>query len=794
MKRISVVAASAIVAITMLVPVASAADPDTDIVLNDSDLAQWTDPGQTGPDPVLVPESEEAEQGVEPSPVDSDSASLLHASDVVITGSGWSHGVGLSQYGAYAQALANRGYETIVSSYYPGASLSKGVPAESFWLNLEQEAVKVVLTAKQMTANPVPVTVTRGAESLTLHNGDSVTIEYTGLVGGVRECTFSTGTFASAVGPCNLDLEWDGWAASPTMRVVIDKVWYSDSSSAGEECVHSVSPLKLECAYSRGTIHIRPDDNDEPAPGDIGFHVVLEIDRDDYILGIGESPYLWPTETSKAQAVTSRSFATWVSELRGEPEDRQWCWCTLYDQFPDQVYLGWGFGISKWVSAVRATDGEIMTYSGEPVAAFFGSSVGGFTENNEDIWNGAPIDYLRANPDVWSLSTVNPFRSWDVGVSASAFASVLGFSSVSSVEVVDRFDSGTPSDVVVTGVSGGSTTTKHFSGVEIQSKFNKTPGMPTLRSPHINQITGNFAPNDPIVDRWGGRDRYETAVAVSWANFDSGVPAVVVVRGDLFPDALAAAPLAADFNGPVLLTRSTSLPGIVAEELDRLNPSTIFVVGGPVAVSDSVANQLSTYGPVVRLWGQDRYKTAVDVSKEIAPSGASTVFVGSGIDFAETVAGSGLAAAKDGPLLLTRTSSLPSATRQELNRLNPSRIIVVGGPSVVSNSVVSALGAYAGTVTRLSGSDRYGTSAEISRWGYPSGSDRAFVAVGTDYADALAGAAIAGMDGGPILLVKNTSVPSSVASELSRLGVDHISLMGGPAAISYDIQDEVDDF
>jgi len=68
------------------------------------------------------------------------------------------------------------------------------------------------------------------------------------------------------------------------------------------------------------------------------------------------------------------------------------------------------------------------------------------------------------------------------------------------------------------------------------------------------------------------------------------------------------------------------------------------------------------------------------------------------------------------------------------------------------------------------------------------------VAVGTDFADALAGAAIAGMDGGPILLVESTSIPGSVANELSRLGADYVSLMGGPAAISYDIQDAIDDF
>jgi SpoIID/LytB domain protein len=794
MKRYSILAASAIMAITMLAPVASAAETDSDVVLNDSDLADWTEPTETGSGPVPVEPTEEAELGAVPFDFGSSSASLLHASDIVVTGSGWSHGVGLSQYGALAQALADRDYSTILASYFPGTSLTKNVPAENFWVNLEQEAVKIVLTAKQIRANPTPVTVTRGSESVTLGDGESVTVEYTGLVGGIRECTFSSGSFSSVTGPCNIDVEWDGFVASPSMRVVIDKVWYYGTGAAGKDCVHSVGSTTLECAYSRGEIHIRPDDNDEPSPGDIGFHTVLEIDRDDYILGIGESPHLWPSETNKVQAVTSRSFAAWVSDLRGAPENRQWCWCNLYDQFPDQVYLGWGFGISKWVNAVRATDGEILTYGGKPAAAFFGSSVGGFTENNEDIWNGAPIDYLRANPDVWSLSTVNPYRTWDVGVSASTFASVLGFSSVSSVEVVDRFESGTPSDVIVKGTSGGSVTTKHFTGVEIQSRFNKAAGVPTLRSPHINQITGIFAPNDAKVDRWGGGDRYETAVAVSWANFSSGVPAVVVVRGDLFPDALSAASLATGVDGPVLLTKSTSLPGIVAEEINRLNPATIYVVGGSAAVSDSVLNELSTYAPVVRLWGQNRYGTAVDVSKEIAPSGADTVFIGSGVDFAETVAGSGLAAAKDAPLLLTRTTGLPSETRKELNRLKPAEIVVVGGTDVVSNAVVNDLKKYANKVTRLSGGDRYGTSAAISKWGYPSGTDRAFVAVGTDYADALAGAAIAGIDGGPILFVTHTSVPSNVAAELARLGADHISILGGPAAVSYGIQDAVDDF
>ncbi|MCL1598172.1 MAG: SpoIID/LytB domain-containing protein, partial [Actinomycetia bacterium] len=401
MKRISVIAASVLVAISVFAPIASAAEPDTDIVLSESEVSQWTEPVSAGPQPTFGPESEEAEQATDLFAFAESSASLLHASDVVISGSGWSHGVGMSQYGAFAQALAGRSYKTILSTYYAGSTLKTNVAPENYWVNLENEAVKVVLTAKQIVSGAVPVTVTRGSESFELGNGESVTIEHTGIAGGVRQCSITSDSFTSETGPCNIDLEWDGWAASPTMRVVIDKVWYSDSPAGGEECTHSVSPLNLECAYSRGTIHIRPDDNNEPAPFDIGFHVVVEIDRDDYALGIGESPYSWPTDALKAQAVAARGFASWVKDQRSSVEQRPWCWCNIYDQSPDQVYLGWGFGTTKWVSAVRETEGHLMTYGSEPVAAFYGSSTGGYTENNEDIWRGTPIDYLRSNSDVW---------------------------------------------------------------------------------------------------------------------------------------------------------------------------------------------------------------------------------------------------------------------------------------------------------------------------------------------------------------------------------------------------------
>jgi putative cell wall-binding protein len=89
--------------------------------------------------------------------------------------------------------------------------------------------------------------------------------------------------------------------------------------------------------------------------------------------------------------------------------------------------------------------------------------------------------------------------------------------------------------------------------------------------------------------RQSGIDRYATAVAISVANHRAGTAEVVyIATGNSFPDALAAAPIAGRQRGPVLLVSSTSLPSSVANELKRLSPNRVVIVGGTSAVSDKV--------------------------------------------------------------------------------------------------------------------------------------------------------------------------------------------------------------
>jgi putative cell wall-binding protein len=185
-----------------------------------------------------------------------------------------------------------------------------------------------------------------------------------------------------------------------------------------------------------------------------------------------------------------------------------------------------------------------------------------------------------------------------------------------------------------------------------------------------------------------------------------------------------------------------------------------------------------------RIAGGDRYSTAAAISRARFGRGAATVYIATGGSFPDALAGSPSAAKANGPILLTATSKLPSSTAAELDRLNPSKIVILGGTGSVSSAVASRLAAYAPTVVRWAGADRFATAAAISRNTFARGVPVAYVSTGATFPDALSGGAIAGRNGGPILLVKKTALPGATATELARLKPGKIVILGGTGAVS----------
>jgi len=299
-------------------------------------------------------------------------------------------------------------------------------------------------------------------------------------------------------------------------------------------------------------------------------------------------------------------------------------------------------------------------------------------------------------------------------------------------------------------------------------------------------------PEPTVADvvRLAGEDRFGTAAAISEVH-DPGAGTVFVATGADYPDALAVAARAGSLDAPVLLTRETTLPSTTRQELVRLAPKRVIVVGGESAISPAVLDLIDKAtgsAPVSRWAGADRYATAARIAADFGS--ADIVYVATGENYPDALAGAARAGALDAPVLLVRSDEVPTATKTALSSLDPVEIRVLGGPTAVSNGVLTALGAY-GRVERIGGTNRYATAALVA--GDVANASSVYVSSGQNWPDALAGAARAGKDGVPVLLTRPEAIPSATSAELERLSPDTVYLLGGPSAVSRSVEQTLSD-
>jgi putative cell wall-binding protein len=114
-------------------------------------------------------------------------------------------------------------------------------------------------------------------------------------------------------------------------------------------------------------------------------------------------------------------------------------------------------------------------------------------------------------------------------------------------------------------------------------------------------------------------------------------------------------------------------------------------MGGPGVVSDAIVAKLASYAPsVVRMAGQTRYSTAVALSAaSFAANSVDTVYLATGAAFPDGLSAGPVAGLRGGPLLLVPTNSLPPEVAAELQRLDPTNVVFVGGPGVISDALRS---------------------------------------------------------------------------------------------------------
>jgi putative cell wall-binding protein len=212
------------------------------------------------------------------------------------------------------------------------------------------------------------------------------------------------------------------------------------------------------------------------------------------------------------------------------------------------------------------------------------------------------------------------------------------------------------------------------------------------------------------------------------------------------------------------------------------------MTAGGTATIDVSLGAAHPAGAVGRLSGADRFDTSAAISASNFSSGVPTVYIANGLNFPDALSAGAVGGKTGSPVLLVTPGAIPSAVQTELVRLRPGKIVVLGGTRSVSDTIAQQLqGFTAGTVTRLSGRDRYATSAEISAASFSPGVSRVYIASGLNFPDALSAAPVAGKSGSPVLLVSPGEIPDLIQTELSRLRPASIIVMGGLNGVSADV-------
>lgn len=189
-----------------------------------------------------------------------------------------------------------------------------------------------------------------------------------------------------------------------------------------------------------------------------------------------------------------------------------------------------------------------------------------------------------------------------------------------------------------------------------------------------------------------------------------------------------------------------------------------------------------------RLSGETRIDTAIAVSQEGWPQSADTVILTRDDLYPDALTGTPLSKKLDAPILFTNRLTLTPATGTEINRLNPKKVIILGGTAAVSSDIENAL-KQKYVIQRIGGYDMYETAEKIAaELGYKG---KVVIATGEDFHDALIAAPLAAYKGIPMLLTEKNGLPAYTKNALNFIAPSETIVVGNNTMVSDSVMSEL---
>ena len=387
-----------------------------------------------------------------------------------VTGSGWGHGLGLSQYGAQGMALEGYQADQIISNYFPGTSYADfdtvtgtGVNAGLIRASLDNDATYILLRGED---NPVDGGVTEplhisvdGATPIDVPVGTTLAVTQSGTKFSI------TGTGVNITNAGGARVTWNN--TTTLLAVNSGDPRNSESVILGNCVAGSSCPNR----YKYGFVDLFVSNAGADSVQDLHAVNTLRV-NDEYLYGLGEVPSSWSKEALKAQTVAARSYAIYKMLNNPNSTTVDDCQCQIYTTSTHQVFSGFNKEVSSygasWVAAVNETvsgnTGKVVTANGSVISTYYSSSTGGRSQAAHEVWGGSPVSYLLGSDDRWSLNanTGNPNISWTVTIDQATLAARLKAqdSRVTDVAALSfaTYASGGVSQLTVTNSSGSALT------------------------------------------------------------------------------------------------------------------------------------------------------------------------------------------------------------------------------------------------------------------------------------------------------------------------------------------------
>ena len=328
------------------------------------------------------------------------------------TGAGYGHGVGMSQIGAKARAVAGESATAILKYYYKNVEVLPVVDTATIRVNIGHALKSATLSTTSL------------GTTLQAFAGES----QTGLIASKRKTTFTISSDLKTIQGYNSPLvtvQWSG-GVNPVINFGNDRFKYG----------------YIQIKVVRGALEVT---------NSLSLH-------DEYLLGISEIASNWPAAVLEAQTIASRSYA--LSKMGSIKAS---CDCHLYAHIADQNFVGYAKESEAkigqlWRAAVLRTvvdssTGLAILSGGKPIQAYFFSSSGGATQTTADAWGG-PTSYTQSVSDTASVDfKLNPrFASWKASTTQQLVATAFSLPNVATLEITARNSAG-----AVTWIKGTST-------------------------------------------------------------------------------------------------------------------------------------------------------------------------------------------------------------------------------------------------------------------------------------------------------------------------------------------------